>query len=282
MIVKPNNPEELICFLKTRPFIIYGMGYVGKLIAEWCNLNEVTYTFCDINAYKMEKQTNQEVISPIQLMERYSDANVVIASINHYEEIKFNLMQIGFDDNNIFSYLLFWPKKISWKELEESVDWNAVKERAKIFAGWVDKSAKSVFDYSAERNFLKEFLPANTIYYAPDYINYNENMLFADVVRVNQSIQAEVSSCLAVLMSFENPEELIEHICNSTSKSIILSYVTLEKLPDTNFRRSINYVNDFTEDQLINMLFEKGFLLKKKAVDPFDEVHTVYLFDRKK
>ncbi|MHC1724159.1 MAG: hypothetical protein AB9836_13250 [Aminipila sp.] len=282
MIVKPNNPEELICLLKTRPLIIYGMGYVGKLIAEWCNLNKVTYVFCDINAYKMKKETNQEVILPNQLMERYSDANIIIASINYYEEIKFNLMQIGFDDNNIFSYLLFWPKKISWKELEESANWNAVKERAMIFAGWVDKSAKSVFDYSAERNFLKEFLPSNTIYYAPDYINYNENMLFADVARVNQSFQAEVSSCLAVLMSFENPEELIEHICNSTSKSIILSYVTLEKLPDSNFRRSINYVNDFTEDQLVNMLFEKGFLLKKKAVDPFDEVHTVYLFVRKK
>ena len=58
--------------------------------------------------------------------------------------------------------------------------------------------------------------------------------------------------------------------------------MTLEKLSDSSFRRSINYVNDFTEDQLVNMLFEKGFLLKKKAVDPFDEVHTVYLFNRKK
>lgn len=278
----PKNPQELIERIKSRPLVIYGMGYVGKLITEWCDLNDINYIFCDKNADKIKKETHKEVISPIQLMERYSDANIIIASINYYEEIKVNLMQIGFNDNNILSYLLFWPQKISWKELEETADWNAVKERAKIFAGWVDKSAKSVFDYSAERNFLKEFLPANTIYYAPDYINYNENMLFADVARVNQSFQAEVSSCLAVLMSFENPEELIEHICNSTSKSIILSYVTLEKLSDSNFRRSINYVNDFTENQLVNMLFEKGFLLKKKAVDPFDEVHTVYLFDRKK
>ncbi len=278
----PKSPEELINRIKLRPLVIYGMGYVGKLIAEWCDLNEITYAFCDINANNMKKETNQEVILPNQLIKDYSNANVVIASINYYEEIKVNLMKIGFDDNNIMSYLFFWPSKIGWKELEKCADWNAVKERAKIFAGWVDKSAKSVFDYSVERNFLKEFLPANTIYYSPDYIQYHKNMLVADFGNVNYSFQADVSSCLAVLMSFENPEELIEHICNSTLKSIILSYVTLEKLSDSRFRRSINYVNDFTEDQLVNMLFEKGFLLKKKAVDPFDEVHTVYLFDRKK
>ena len=257
------------------------MGYVGNLIAEWCNLNDINYIFCDNNADKIKKETHKEVISPIQLMEKYSNANIIVASINYYDEIKTNLMQIGFDDNYILSYLLFWPKKITWKELEQNADWDAVKERAKIFAGWVEKSAKSVFDYSAEKNFLKEFLPANTIYYSPDYIHYHENMLFADFSRINYSFQADVSSCLAVLMSFENPEALIEHICNSTLKSIILSYVTIEKLSDINFRRSINYVNDFTENQLTNMFLEKGFLLKKKEVDPFDEVHTVYLFERK-
>lgn len=257
------------------------MGYAGKLIAEWCDFNEILYVFCDINADKMKKEMNKEVILPNQLIENYSKANVVIASINYYEEIKDNLIKIGFDDNNILSYLLFWSPKIEWKELEDSVDWNAVRERAKIFASWVDKSAKSVFDYSVEKNFLKEFLPANTIYYSPDYIHYHENMLVADFNKANYSFQADVSSCLAVLMSFKNPGVLVEHICNSTSKSIILSYVTLEKLSDINFRRSINYVNDFTEDQLVNLFFEKGFLLIKKAVDPFDEVHTVYLFERK-
>lgn len=281
MIIKPHNLEELVNFLKAKPLILYGMGYVGNIIADWCDSNDINYIFCDANADKIKRKTHKEVILPNQLIENCSNANVVIASINYYDEIKTNLLKMGFEDSQILSYILFWSPKISWRELEESVDWEAVKERAKIFAEWVEKSAKSVFDYSAEKKYLKEFLPANTIYYSPDYIQYHENTLVADISKVNYSFQADVSSCLAVLMSFENPKVLIEHICDSTLKSIIISYVTIEKLSDINFRRSINYINDFTEKQLINMFFEKDFLLKKKEIDPFDDVHTVYLFERK-
>lgn len=276
----PDNPDELIRRITSRPLIIYGMGYVGRLISAWCDDNNIKYIFADANVEKKRLETEKEVIAPELLMKKYPNANILIASINYFDEIETNLKRMGFEDSHILSYLAFWPKNIPWEELEESVDWNQVRERAKIFAAWIDKSADSVADYSAEKNFLKSFLPAGVMYYAPDYIRSNETMPYADFSGVDSSFQVDVSSCLAVLMSFTNPEALIQYICDSTRKSVIISYVTLEKLSEINFRRSINYVNDLTEKQLVELFAKKRFALKKKAVDPFDEVHDIYLFER--
>ena len=41
------------------PFIIYGMGYVGNLIAEWCNNNRIDYIFCDRNAEQKKNKTDK-------------------------------------------------------------------------------------------------------------------------------------------------------------------------------------------------------------------------------
>lgn len=276
----PEKPADLVRKIASRPCVIYGMGYVGSLIAEWCDDNHINYVFSDSNADKKKLETDKKVVAPKLLATEYSDANIVIASINYYDEIKTYLNQLGFDDHHIVPYLLFWPQKMSWEELEESADWKAVKERARIFALWIDKSAESVADYSAEKNFLKTFLPDSVMYYSPDYIRFNDKVPFADFSATDVSFQVDVSSCLAILMSFQNPEVVIQHICDSTRKSIIVSYVTLEKLSNISFRRSINYINDFTETHLTKTFGEKGFLLKKKAVDPFDEVHSVYLFER--
>lgn len=280
MKVKFENMECFISKITAQPLVIYGMGYFGNFIAQWCDENKVPYVFADRNAANKQDITDQKVIPPEALKQDYPNANIVIASINYYDEIKANLQAMGYHDSCILSYLLFWPKKIPWDELEEQVDWEAVRERAKIFARWIDPSAQTVADYSAEKNFLKDLLPSDVQYYSPQYIRIHGSELFADFGHV-EPFNTDVSSCLAVLMSFENPEVLLEHICRFTRRSIIVSYVTTDKLPDINFRRSINYVNDFTERQLLAMFAEKGFFLKQKETDPFDTVHTVYLFEKK-
>jgi len=277
----PKNQDELIKKIHPNKLVIYGKGYIGKLIADWCVTTGIKYFFCDEKADILNNENECEVISPSQLMKKYPNAYVVIASINYYDEINNNLMQMKFNPDSILSYLEFWSPQISWKTLEKTADWNAVKERARIFSQWVNQTSKLVFDYSYEKNYLKEFLPAQCEYFSPNYIQFEEYSLHADFTNVHYPFNADVSSCIAILMSFTNPEVLIDHLCKSSLKHIIISYVTIDRLPDINFRRSINYVNDFSENQLIYMFSNRGFILKKVEIDPFDQVHTVYLFERK-
>lgn len=274
----PKDPDALKCKIGSKLLIVYGMGYVGKLIAEWCDSQAINYIFADREAFKMKQETQKKVIAPEVISTEYSDANIAIATINYYDEIKSFLSEIGVEDERILPYSLFWPKKIAWNDLEESANWESVRLRTEKYAGWIDETAESVVDYSAEKNFLREFLHLGTKYYSPDYIRFTEEAIVAEF---NSEIQADVSSCIGVLMGFVNPEEVIRHICETTKKSIILSYVPVENLPNIDFRRSINYINDFTEIQIIEIVSQKGFSLVKRETDPFDEVHTVYLFEKR-
>lgn len=258
------------------PIIIYGMGYVGGRIAKSCEQKKIPYIFCD---QKADQNSGGTVISPEKLIE-YPDADIVVASINYYDEIRSRLEQLGIDSCRIRSYLDFWPEQVDWQELEESADWDQVRQRAELFASWVDSSAYSVADYSYERNFLRDFLPESVRYESPDYIRFQNNVPYGDFSGTDSSFRADVSSCLAMLMSFSNPETVVDHICAYTEKEVIASYVTLEELPDIPRRRSINYNNDYTQRQFLDLFARRGFRRVKSMKDPFDSVHMVYLFQR--
>ena len=260
------------------PVIIYGMGYVGGRIAKSCDQKKIPYIFCD---QKADQNSGGTVISPERLIE-YPDADIVVASINYYDEIRLRLEQLGIDNSRIRSYLDFWPEQVDWQELEDAADWENVRRRAEIFASWVDSSARSVADYSYERNFLRDFLPESVRYESPDYIRFQNNVPYGDFSGTDPSFCADVSSCLAMLMSFSNPEAVVDHICACTEKAVIASYVTLEELPDIPRRRSINYNNDYTRRQFLDLFARRGFQPVKAMKDPFDSVHTVYLFQREK
>lgn len=282
MKLKPKKETELIHSLSALPLVIYGMGYVGHLIADWCSRNGITYIFCDRSAAQKREETGQTVIFPKQLTEEYPESTIVVASINYQDEIRAQLTSMGINDSRILSYCDFWPEKVEWAELEESVDWENVRKRAEIFAAWIDPSAESVADYSFEKNFLRDFLQENVRYESPDYIRFRDNIPYADFSGIGPTFRPDVSSCLAMLMSFGNPEAVIDYLCAHTEKAIIASYVPVKRLSDVQVRRSINYNNDYTEQQLISAFETRGFRLSKSEQDPFDTVHTVYLFEKSK
>lgn len=281
MQLSPKNVKQLISKLSSAPFVIYGMGYVGQLIAEWCDQNRIAYIFCDRDATQKRKQTDRTVIFPDELLETCPETVVVVASINYQDEIRAQLTNMGIDDNRLLSYLDFWPERAEWAKLESSADWCNVRKRAEIFAAWVDPAADLIADYSLEKNFLRDFLQENVRYESPDYIRFQDNIPYADFSGIDPAFQSDVSSCLAMLMSFGNPEVVIDYLCAHTEKAIIVSYVPVERLSDIQMRRSINYNNDYTEQQLVSAFEARGFRLSKSELDPFDTVHTVYLFEKK-
>lgn len=278
MKLNPENAKELISILSEHGLIIYGMGYVGGLIADWCDNNGITYIYADKNAVKKKQGNKIPVITPEQLENQYQNYYIVVASINYYDEIVAQLKEMNIMGNRVLSYIRFWTKKFAWNELENTVNWEEVKQRAEIFAKWIDATAVTVTDYSYEKNYLKDFLASNVVYDSPNYIQLIDNIPHANLQALSGEKLTDVSYCMAMLMSFDNPLELITYMCVTTRQSIVVSYVTLECLPNINFRRSINYNNDFSENQLLALFETHGFVLKRKGTDPFDAVNTIYLF----
>lgn len=282
MVLEPANKEELIKDIGAHPLLIYGMGYVGGLLAKWCEQNQIAYVYVDKRAEEKKKTTDVQVLFPEQLVQCYPDARIVIASINYFDEIHASLKEMGILDGRILSCMRFWPKKVQWEELENTADWENVKQRAKIFATWILPTARTVADYGYEKNFLREFLPEGMRYEAPNYIRIQGDALVADFGQKDAVVFADVAFGMAILMSFLNPEEVIKHLCRQTKEAIIISYVPLDRLGDISLRRSINYHNDYTEEALVAAFLDGGFVLRKQELDPFDEVNMVYLFERKK
>lgn len=280
MIINPDNAKQIINHIGKSPLVIYGMGVVGELIAGWCDENRIEYVYVDRDAEGKRGKTDKRVLYPDELKNEYVDSVVVIASINYYDEIKTTIKNIGIGEGRIVAWTRFWPEYVAWEEIEASVDWKNVRRRAGVYAKWVNSEATSITNYGNKEDVLKEFLPSDMVYYAPKYICVDGNGLLADFNSVKEMVHTEVAFCMASLMFFKNPEEVIKHILEYTDKTVIISYVPVEKLANLEFRRRRNYHNDYTENQFINFFLEKGFHLIRKEEELSDSVNIVYMFEK--
>lgn len=280
MIVRPSNSQKLISLLRKKPLILYGFGGAGSSIGNWCDKNEIDYIFADQHATQKEKDTNKRIILPELLVKEYPNTNIVVSSIIYYDEIVKHLLAMGIKEENILSYQLFFPERIHWSDLEHSTIWGTHMGRVKEIADWIPTEVKSVADYGAGKLSLKEFLNPAVLYYPIDYIKRSEETIVCDFDKDNfPDIKTDVSVCTATLVFIERVEELLEHICSHTFRTIILSYVTWEAFSNTAGRRVSGYINDFTEDNIRQMLLKHGFILKEIRPDPANKIDTLYLFN---
>jgi len=280
MMVKPKEPEKLIARLKDKPLVLYGFGGAGKSIASWCGENGINYIFADRDAAQKQKDTNKPVISPEILAKEYFNANVVISSIVYYDEIAESLRALGIQ--NILSYQMFMPEKVTWKDLEHSTVWGTHMGRVKLIASWIPADAHSIADYGAGKLSLKQFLEPDTTYYPIDYTSRSKDTIVCNFDKDEfPELRTEVAICTATLVFINNADRLLAHICSHTSHTIILSYVTWERFQDTAGRRASGYVNDFTQAQLLSKLYDQSFILKETLPDPANNLDTMYLFYKK-
>lgn len=280
MIINPDNAEQIINHIGEKPLVIYGMGVVGKMIADWCDENGIEYVYVDRDAKGKQGKTDKRVLYPSELKNECIDSMVVIASINYYDEIKINLKKIGISEERIMSWTQFWPESVAWEEIEGSVDWENVRRRAGVYAQWVNPKAKSIANFGYKEDVLREFLPPDMIYYAPSFIRADGDGLLADFNSVKEILHTEVAFCMASLVFFKNPEEVIRHIIEYTEKTVIISYVPVDRLANSEFRRRRNIHNDYTEKQFENFFLEQGFHLIKKEKELSDSVNIVYMFEK--
>lgn len=283
MVIKPENIEVLRIQLKSKKLVLYGMGTMGKAIAKWCDSQKIDYIFADRNFLEKQKSTSKLVINPEQLNTDYKDANIVISSNLHYDEIVKKLKENGFLDEQLLAYNIFLPQNIVWSDLDDNIDWNLMKPSVELFSEWIDNEVKSLVDYGAGQMYLKNFLAEDVKYYPIDYIRRFDETIVCDLNSGNfPDIKADASICNGVLEFLITAENLLKNICKNTSQIIIISYMTLDKFPSIDGRRASAYVSDLTENDIINILKTGGFKLVKKAQDPLDSTDTIYLFRRQR
>lgn len=281
MVVRPSNPQKLISRLRGQPLVLYGFGGAGSRIGQWCDENGIDYVFADRQAEQKQKETDRSVIPPERLAKDYPNANIVISSMIYYDEIKENLLSMGIPKENLLSCQLFFPERVTWRELEHSTEWGTHMDRVKLIADWIPKKASSVADYGAGKLSLREFLEPTVLYCPIDYVKRSEDTVVCDFDRDSfPEIRTDIAVCTATLVFLERAEKLLEHICAHTAQSIILSYVTREKFSNTAGRRASGYVNDFTHHDLQKLLLRHGFTLAEMRPDPANQIDTLYLFRR--
>lgn len=281
MLIKPENPERLIDFLSEKPLVLYGMGILGKAIAQWCDANRITYVFADRDAREKQKMTAKTIIAPEALRHGYVDANIVVSSNLYFNEIAGQLRNNGFGEEQILSYRLFLPERIVWADLEDNIDWELMKPSVELLAKWLSDGIESLADYGAGQMYLKGFLCPDIKYYPIDYFKRYDETIVSDLNTGEfPDLYTDAAVCNGVLEFLTTSEELLAHICERTSRVIVVSYMTLDKFPDINGRRASGYISDLAEQDILDMLCRGGFRLIRKATDPLDATDTIYLFEK--
>lgn len=281
MIIKVKNPEALKEMLSEKELVLYGMGTIGRKIAEWLDSQKIQYVVADRNIKGKQENVHKAIVSPEEVIRNHKEANIIVSTNLYFDEIKNELLNQGFKDSQILSFSLFIPENLTWKDLEDNIDWNLMKPSVELFARWIEPEDKSLIDYGAGQMYLKSFLASDVIYYPIDYIKRFDETIVCDLNTgdfPNEGVDVVVLN--GVLEFLSTAEKLLEHVCQQARKKIIISYMTLDKFSNRESRRASGYVSDLTEQRIIELLHRGGFELVCKTTDPLDVTDTIYLFNK--
>jgi FkbM family methyltransferase len=99
--------EALKIKLNSRPIVCYGLGFYGGIIVKYFKEQGLNVAcFCDSKKRGVDSETGLIIISPQELIEQYSNANIVIsvANPNNEESVRTTVKSLGIDSEQIFSF----------------------------------------------------------------------------------------------------------------------------------------------------------------------------------
>lgn len=281
MVIKVSNPESLKNKLISRQLMLYGIGNIGTEISRWLDAQDIDYIIVDRNAEKKKSFFEKCIITPEILFNEYKDANVIISTNLYYDEIRNNLLENGFSDEQLISYANFVPEEILWTDLEDNINWDLMKPSVEVIAGWIDNNTASVIDYGAGQMYLKKLINRDIEYYPVDYFKRFDETIVCDLNEgAFPNITTDVAVLNGVLEFLTTADKLLKYVCQKTKHKIILSYMTVDKYSNKDSRRASGYVSDLSENEILNILGENGFVLAKSTSDPIDKTDTIYLFEK--
>jgi hypothetical protein len=167
-------------------------------------------------------------------------------------------------------------KSQEWKEIEYFHDtW---KVRIAAMANYLPESC-SVMDLGSGKEWLRDYLKKNVRYLGVDYLDRGTGNLVCDFNKKQFPKQqcdfAFISGCLEYI---EDPNWFLEQLAGHV-KQVILSYNTLEAVPDIAARKHLAWKNHFSECQITRLFEDHQFAL----IETDKNVHknTIYIFKKK-
>ena len=86
-----------------RLLVLYGAGSLGSHTAKWLSQNGIRPNcFCDRSKSGIHVDTALPIVSPKDLLLSYKDANILICSITHADDIRQGLLVLGIPEERIF------------------------------------------------------------------------------------------------------------------------------------------------------------------------------------
>ncbi len=132
-------------------------------------------------------------------------------------------------------------------------------ERTKMMAAFIPSGA-SVIEFGSGAQVLRNILPEGCSYQPYDLVARTPNTLVCDLNSWYPDIagDADVTVFSGVLEYVHDLPGLFDWLHGSV-KQIIFSYATYEHTPSLLERRKNGWVNDFTEDQILQLTNRTGF-----------------------
>ena len=282
MLIKPTDPSKVKQKMSERPVICFGIGELGRRIAEYCEENDIPIAyFTDNSPEKRNSWKQASVISPETVNAKSQKFNVLIASNIYYDEIKKQVKFLGFSEENIFSYKMFCDENITWTDLEADANWGRMRLRVKQLSEWIDERAQSVVDWGAGEEYLRTLLSPEITYTPVDYIQRTQATVLCDLNDgVFPNIYADVAVLSGLLEFLSTSQSLVAHVCKTTRQQILVSYITLDCFRDVGGRRISGYVNDFLLHEFVDLFVQNGFFLVEQKIDIAHNSDTLFLFEK--
>jgi len=181
-------------------------------------------------------------------------------------------------------YRLFKCKIVNHNRTDKQAgDWKNIEyfdeswfDRIKLMSRYIP-SRKSVMDLGCGKMWLKTMIP-DSKYFPVDYKKRDDTTIVCDFNKHEfPDVSADVIFISGCLEYVEDYEWFIKEI-GRCSQRCIVSYCTIESVPNTATRKKRAWKNNLKKEELIE-IFNKNSM-KVTIEDKFDESNDVFVFDK--
>ena len=130
--------------------------------------------------------------------------------------------------------------------LAQDISWSKWEKRNKEIASLISKKCSSVMDFGAGNMQLRKFISSNVTYFPVDYIERCKDTIVCDFNK--HEFPKQKADCSVLSGCFEyikDTEWFLNELNDSTNKELIISYNTIEDLPDIALRENSGFQNHF-------------------------------------
>lgn len=267
-------------------YVIWGTNPYAKIILQKSCLK--------INAFIKENgepvcfDSSIPIVNEDEFLHKYTGEYILISDPFKYYHLRIKLINSGlkeiFNFAGGFEYLplmeLFNDRKYRinyWTENNELYSfWDS---RTKQMSQYISPDITSVVDLGCGNSFLKKLLSPNIQYIGCDYLKrtsdtYIYNFNNHEFPGTDTDLFF-VSGCLEYL---NDPDWFLNQL-SKAGKMILISYLSLECMPNIRRRRELGYQNHFSSLQLIHALEKNAFSLQNAHRSVCGDI--IFTFERR-